>query len=126
MKNHEICRNDSGATAIEFAITAPVFFMMLLGIIGIGMLLWTQIGLQHGAEMAARCATIDKTICNSESAIQNYAARQAFGLNPAPSTFVVSTSGCGNKVSATYSFRFVATYMSLPQFVITAQSCFPT
>src|SRR5437016_2558775 len=56
-------RNDRGASAIEFALTAPVFFMTLIGLIQCSLLLWAQFGLQHGVEMAARCASINTSLC---------------------------------------------------------------
>src|SRR6476646_749735 len=67
------CKNKDGASAVEFALTVPMFFMMLVGGIECGLLLWTQMGLQHGAEKAARCASIDSTLCGSTSSIQSYA-----------------------------------------------------
>ena len=56
---NKIWRDERGATALEFAILAPVFFLIIFGIIAFGLLFWTQVGLQHGAEMAARCASIN-------------------------------------------------------------------
>jgi Flp pilus assembly protein TadG len=52
-----------GAAAVEFALTAPVFFAIVFGLIDSGLLLWTQLGLQHATELAARCASVNKTIC---------------------------------------------------------------
>ncbi|HLZ05400.1 MAG TPA: TadE/TadG family type IV pilus assembly protein [Bradyrhizobium sp.] len=62
MKRPGLWRDEQGASALEFALTAPVFFLFLFGIIELGLMFWTQIGLQHGAEMAARCATIHTTL----------------------------------------------------------------
>jgi Flp pilus assembly protein TadG len=115
-----------GATAVEFAITAPMFFLVLFGIIEGGLLLWTQLGLQHGAEMAARCAGVNKTTCGNNSNIQSYAAQQAYGLNPSPSTFIVGTAACGTQVSASYTFKFITTYFGTPTLALSALSCFPT
>jgi len=39
-------RNAGGATALEFALIAPVFFALVAGIIELGLLLWTQVALQ--------------------------------------------------------------------------------
>jgi TadE-like protein len=117
--------DERGTAAIEFAMTAPAFFIILLGIIEGGLLLWTQLGLQHGVEMAARCASINASICGSTSAVQNYAAQQALGLSPPTSIFTVSTPACGNQVSANYTFQFLTTYFGLPTIAINAQSCFP-
>src|SRR5947207_15100053 len=36
-----------GATAVEFALTAPVFFAIVFGLIDAGLMLWMQLGLQH-------------------------------------------------------------------------------
>jgi len=117
--------DERGTTAIEFGLTAPAFFALLYGIIEFGLLMWTQAGLQHGAEMAARCASIDTIVCADQTAIQNYAAREAFGLNTSPSNFTVSTQACGTLVNATYSFQALSHYIGGPTLALSAQSCFP-
>jgi Flp pilus assembly protein TadG len=121
-----IWHDNRGASALEFALTAPVFFLFIFGIIQFGLLLWTQIGLQHGAEMAARCASVNSTLCPSGNpgAITSYAAQQAFGLALPSQTFTYSTSACGNQVSASYTFEFPA-ILNLSPVTLTAQSCFP-
>jgi Flp pilus assembly protein TadG len=120
-----ICRDEKGTTAVEFALTAPLFFMVLLGVIEAGLFTWTRAGLQHATEMAARCATINATTCGSVSGTQNFAVQQAFGLSVAPSVFSVSTPACGNQVSATYAYQFITTYFGAPSLTLNAQSCFP-
>jgi hypothetical protein len=47
-------RNDEGAAAIEFAIVAIPFFMLLLGTIGASLYFFTTVALEHGVETAAR------------------------------------------------------------------------
>ena len=126
MRLARICGDERGSTVVEFALTAPIFFMMLFGIIGGGLLLWMQLGLQHGAEMAARCATVNANICNSVSTIQSFAASETFGLNPSPSVFSVSKPACGNQVSASYTFQFITSYVGMPSLTLAARSCFPT
>ena len=125
MRLTPICSDEQGATAVEFGITAPVFFLILFAIIEGGLLLWTQLGLQHGTEMAARCAAINKILCGNNSAIANIAAQQAFGLNLPASTFTVSTAACGITVTANYEFNFITNYFG-PKINLTAQSCFPS
>ena len=46
-----------GATALEFALCAPAFFMLVMGIVELGLLVWMQLALQQGVEAAARCAS---------------------------------------------------------------------
>ena len=120
-------RSDSrGATAVEFAILAPLFFLCIFGVMGFGLLFWTQAGLQHGAEMAARCASINATLCptSNPSSITSYAAQQAFGLSLPASTFSYSAPSCGNQVNATYVFT-LPTILNFSPVTLTAQACFP-
>jgi len=125
MKPRKLRRDERGASAVEFGLTAPIFFLILFGIIEGGLLLWNQLALQHGAEMAARCAGVNKTLCGSPADIQSYASQQAFGLNPDPSVFSVSTASCGTQVTASYTFNFITSSFGTPSLVLTAQSCFP-
>ena len=117
--------DERGTTAIEFGLTAPAFFAILFGIFELGLIMWTQAGLQHGAEMAARCASINTILCSDQTATQNYAAQEAFGLSPSPSNFTVSTQACGTLVSATFSFHILTHYVDGPTLALNAQSCFP-
>ncbi|WGR95589.1 pilus assembly protein [Bradyrhizobium sp. ISRA435] len=82
-------RDRRGASALEFGLIAPLFFAFVFGIVEVGLLLWTQAGLQHGVEIAARCATVNTTLCptNKPDVIATYASQQAFGLNLPASTF---------------------------------------
>ena len=122
-----ILRDEQGASALEFALTAPVFFILIFGIIELGLMLWTQFGLQHGAEMAARCASINATLCptSDPSAITNYVTQQAYGLPVLASSFSYSAPACGNQVNASYLFRFPE-IMNMGPLTLTAQACFPS
>jgi hypothetical protein len=106
-------RHQGGASAIEFGITAPVFIMLLIGITEGGRLMWTQLGLQHGAEMAARCSVVNKALCGSVTTVQEYASQRSLGVNPPASTFSVETLPCGVQVRAIYNYEFVAYYFGL-------------
>lgn len=121
-----IWQDQRGASALEFALLAPVFFLLMFGIIALGMLFWTQVGLQHGVQMAARCASVNTALCpnTNPNAITAYATQQALGLSLPASTFAYSVPACGNQVSASYSFEF-PTILNLAPLTLTAQSCFP-
>jgi Flp pilus assembly protein TadG len=125
MTRLRICRNTAAATAVEFALTAPLFFMLIFGIVESGILVWMQQTLQHSVQMAARCASINKTTCGDVTSIQNYASRQAIGLTLAPSLFNVSTRPCGIQVAATYTYSFITSYFGIPTLTLSAQACFP-
>ena len=118
-------RNRSGGTAIEFAMTAPVFFGLIIGAAEVGLLCWAQLALQQGSEAAARCASVNKTVCGTTSQIQTYASAQSFGLAPAASTFTVSTPACGKMVQASYNPPFLTGFV-MRGVTLTASACFPT
>jgi Flp pilus assembly protein TadG len=124
MKRSKILRDESGATALEFALTAPAFFLFIFGIIEAGLLFWTQTGIQHGAEMAARCASVNSTLCPDTTAIRSYATQQSFGLTLPTSTFNPSTSACGSQVDANYTFHWPPIF-GLSPLILTAKACFP-
>jgi Flp pilus assembly protein TadG len=118
MKVSRFIRDGEGASLVEFAVTAPLFFLLMFGIIQASLMLWAQVGLQHGTEAAARCASVSDIIyeanlntngnpngigsfptpCYSSSgkasanvsSIQSYAAANSFGFNPPASTFSVN------------------------------------
>ena len=126
MKFGRVWRDERGASALEFGLIAPVFFLFILGVIEFGLLFWTQLGMQHGVAMAARCASVNRTLCpnNNPTAIANYATQQAFGLNIPASTFAYSTPSCGNQVTASYAFLFPEIFNISP-ITLTARACFP-
>jgi Flp pilus assembly protein TadG len=125
MRRLRFWKNKDGASALEFALTVPMFFMMLFGLLECALILWTQMGLQHGAEKAARCASINTTTCGTTSNIQTYALAQSFGLNVPSSTFVVSSTACGSQVSASYAYPLLTHYFGTSSITLTASSCFP-
>jgi Flp pilus assembly protein TadG len=125
MKLLSFIRDTRAATAVEFGLTAPAFFAGLMAAFEIALLLWTQLGLQHGAEMAARCASVNSAICGNTSATQSYAVSQAFGLSVPASTFSVATVGCGSQVTANYDFGIISGFFGLPKITLKAKSCFP-
>ncbi|MBP0629521.1 MULTISPECIES: TadE/TadG family type IV pilus assembly protein [unclassified Cupriavidus] len=61
-----LCRQEAGATAIEFAIVASIFFMLLIGIAEFSRVLfyWNTAGeaTRLGARIAAVCDAKDATI----------------------------------------------------------------
>ncbi len=124
MKIRSFIADSQGTSAVEFALTAPIYLLMLCGLIMAALLLWTQLGLQHGVESAARCASINRTLCGTDAAIQSYAANNAFGLTVSPSVFTPSKPSCGNQVSASYVLPLNLYGLRSP--TLTAQACFPS
>jgi Flp pilus assembly protein TadG len=114
-----------GATAVEFALTAPMFMALVWGIIEVGLGLWTQYGLENGVEAAARCASVNTKTCTGSSTIATYAANNTMGVTIPSSAFTFSKVSCGNQVSASYDFAYLTNVFHAPKVTLAAQACFP-
>jgi Flp pilus assembly protein TadG len=132
MTRQSFRRDERGVTAVEFALTFPLFIGFVLGVIQIGLLLWCQLGLQNAVETAARCAVVDTSLCADASTTESYAAQNAFGLNVPASSFVATTQACGQqasgsgqRVTATYNYAIFAQSFPSTTVTLTAQACVP-
>jgi Flp pilus assembly protein TadG len=150
----KLLRNTEGAVLVEYTLLFPLFILTIFGAIQAGLLLWTQVGLHNGVDLAARCAsvsdaaikagrdvTVQPTSCYNlngnatanAARLKQYAASQSYGLNPPASSFTVNTApavGCGNLVSASYPFNLLGGSTVENVFynfslTITAQACYP-
>jgi Flp pilus assembly protein TadG len=115
--------NDSGATAVEFGIIAPAFIAILLGVVCLGMLMFTQASMHYAVEESARCASVKTTVCKDAGSTQTYAQNHYYGPNIAP-TFTATSVTCGNSVtaSATFTLNVGIFQTSIP---LSATACFP-
>jgi Flp pilus assembly protein TadG len=129
MKRKHLYRDQRGGTLVEFTIVLPVFLSLTFGIIQAGLMLWAQVGLQHGVEMAARCASLGDigNAAANASTVKSFAASNSWGINPPASSFTVdpASPNCpgGNLVTASYPFTAIQYLFSI---TLTAQSCYPT
>jgi Flp pilus assembly protein TadG len=132
----------SGVTMVEFAIGLSVFVMLLFGVFEVGRLLWTANALHYSTQQAARCASVNTTLCGNgtsatNSQVQTFAAglagagipTSAFCLNTScTSPFPTAPANCSstsfNFVAASYSLSLSIPFLSLSP-TVTAESCFP-
>ena len=49
-------RRENGSSIVEFALVAPVFFFLFMGIIEFGILFWVNLTMQHAVREGARYA----------------------------------------------------------------------
>jgi len=125
-----VARDRDGATALEFALVAPLIFAFIFGIIEVGHLLWTVGALNMAVEDAARCASVSNvssppsTLCDTQSHLQTYAVGRTLGMTVPASTFTLSTPSCGYLVSASYPYTPIVGYIPM-SLTITASACYP-
>jgi Flp pilus assembly protein TadG len=102
--------DQSGATVVEFALLAPIFIMLVFGVISFGLVFAQQLGLSNGARQGARAGVVSGATCK-----QIYAeARDAAGtIGMGSSSVTVSikrgssadtaTNSCGSDPSTSTS-----------------------
>jgi Flp pilus assembly pilin Flp len=106
----------SGATAVEFAMVAPVFLALILGIIHLSFLALTVGSLNYSVEKGARCAALSTAAnCPAES--------YYFAPGDTP-VFTYSGAACGTSLTGevTYSMNVILYHASIP---LRASACFP-
>jgi Flp pilus assembly protein TadG len=115
--------NQDGTTAVEFAIIAPVFILLIIGTIGLCFALFLVGSLHFAVEDGARCASVKTTICTDATSTIAYTQSRYMGPNVSP-TFAYAAATCGNSVSASISYSMD---IGLKTFVIpiSATACFP-
>ena len=111
-----------GSNAVEFALIAPALIMLVVGTMWACLLVFSAASLHYSVEQAARCYSVNSTLCGTPSSAQTYAQSQYRGTN-AP-TFLASTPACGHQVAATVTVALnsgIKTW-NVP---LSATSCFP-
>lgn len=116
---------DVGTAALEYAIILPVLLTMLLGAMDAGRVMWLQVTLDRAVEAAARCASVNATICGSAAKTQAFAATQAFGTSINATAFTSTSATCGTKVTGTLPFSFTIPWPTTKKITLGATACYP-
>jgi Flp pilus assembly protein TadG len=105
-RGRECCR---GVAAVEFAIVAPVFVIMILGIIEIGRAMMVQQIITNASREGARRAIVEQaTALEVQAVVNNYLANTSVSsgvsvnVSPAPGPAV----GFGDPVSVTVAVPY--------------------
>jgi Flp pilus assembly protein TadG len=127
MTGRSFLRDAGGATAVEFALASPAYFLALFGLAQVGLWLWADFTLQRAVDAASRCAAVLTATCATAAEIQAYAVSATVGLPVSTGAFSVTSAACGSKsskVAATYS---VPTFVpALPNITVNVSACYPT
>ncbi len=104
----KISRSRRGASAVEFAIVAPIFFMVVLGIIEFGRMAMVQQMITSAAREGARVGVLDgATLTTVSNKANGYLASAGMttatiAVSPNPP----SSAGFGESVTVTVSIPF--------------------
>ncbi len=115
-----------GATAVEFALVAPLFLSMTLGLMEMGRAMWIKASLQYACEETARYYIVN----NSASATTLKAQAQTFlsdtgvtvATNPFTASVDTSTTPDTMTITATYTFTALVPFIPFPNVTLNAKS----
>jgi Flp pilus assembly protein TadG len=112
-------RDDAGVTTLEFAMIAPVLFIMLFGLLAVAYRAWALSEAQHGARVAARTMSIKSLSGTYGSTADAAAAAQGVVYGGLSNAKVTATSLCtaqgSDPVTAkvTYDSGFLSSLLTL-------------
>lgn len=89
-------RNERGASLLELAIVASIFFTALFGVLEFGRLLWTHNTLRDAARRGARYAVVRKNDAAGIAAVKNMVVYGDPNANPATAIPVAAGLTPGN------------------------------
>ncbi|RMG01764.1 MAG: pilus assembly protein [Planctomycetota bacterium] len=104
-----LCRKQRrGAAVVEFAIVAPVFFLLLLGMIEFGRMIMVQQIITNASREGARVAVLDGTTTDDVvDTVNNYLSSAAInGANITVDPDPPSDAGYGEPVTVSVSVPF--------------------
>ena len=111
-KLEKVCRlcrrNRRGAAAVEFAVVAPLFFLLVFGMIEFGRMVMVQQIITNGSREGARIAVLDgATGGEVVTAVENYLTSASVdGAEVAVSPNPPSSAGYGEPVTVVVSIPF--------------------
>lgn len=123
-----LASDSGGAVALEFALLAPVLFLLVFGGVEFGRLMWTLSALNFSVQEGARCALYNPDgNCATTTAVEAFAAAATPQLQfPASDFTATAGNACGYQVKAAYPYTFIASGLFPVNPTLTAQACFPT
>jgi Flp pilus assembly protein TadG len=104
--------DERGGAILEFAILAPVLFLILFGFLEMGRMFYIRQSLEYATEEAARFYMLNPTT-DSSNVTTKLRNTMAGGMGPSVSVAYVDTPSCNGAVSVTCT-QITATYNYAP------------
>ncbi len=108
-KRRKALCDDRGVAAVEFALVAPFFLMMVLGLIDFGRMFWVKSTMQFVVEQSARHAMVNPAI--TTTLLEDYADTQSANIGLTNATFIATSSSSGGinymSIRGSYTFTFI-------------------
>ncbi|HZE54306.1 MAG TPA: TadE/TadG family type IV pilus assembly protein [Bradyrhizobium sp.] len=119
-----LSRNQQGTTAVEFAIIAPMFILLVLGTIGLCFALFLVGSLHFAVEDGARCASVKADICPDTTTTVAYTQSRYLGPNVSPTFTPNLNAACGKSVTGSVNYSINVGFRTLV-IPVSATACYP-
>jgi Flp pilus assembly protein TadG len=111
-------RHEQGQVLVEFALTALIFFTMVVFVMDGSRIFWNYLTVSQAARVGARYATVHGALATSKVGPSNYAALtneiQSRVVGLAPTNLTVTPTWAGNSNAPGSSVTVVVTYPVQP------------
>jgi Flp pilus assembly protein TadG len=127
MKLKRLLDDTAGGAIVEFSVTLAFFLALTFGLVQAGLLLFTQSGLQHGVESAARCASVNYSAWQMN--LDTSCFTNPVSGTPTPSTVIADTTYNYIKqyaIGHSWGLVDLATFTVVPTFPPGGASACPT
>ncbi len=123
-----VCRK--AATAVEFALVAPVFLMMVIGIFEMSRAMWIKSSMQFAVEETTRHAIVNSSATASDLAAYALSELGSSGMNLSGASFSATLTVSGTityvDIQGSYVFSSMVPLVPFPDVTLTAKSRVPT
>ena len=109
---HKLRADDSGASAVEMALSLPILLTFIYGMMQVGMVMAADAGMQHALGEGARLATIYPT--PTDTAIKSKITTKVFGTFIGTYTVsdpVTTTAGTSRYKDLTVTYSVTPNYI---------------
>jgi len=118
-----------GATAVEFALLAPVFLLMFFGVFEVGRAMWIKSSMQFAVEEAARYAMVNTSATTTTVATYAQTRFTDSGQSSTGVTFAATQDTTGGvtfvSITATTTFTTLIDLVTFTNVTMTAKSRVP-
>ena len=114
-----------GATAVEFAIVAPLFLTMMVGVFELSRAMWIKASMQYAVEETSRYALVNTTKTAAELTTYAQTKLTDAGVGTTGMTFTITADGTVADIQVSYSFETLTSLLPFPSLALTAKSRVP-
>ena len=118
-----------GATAVEFAMVAPIFIIMVAGVFEMGRAMWIKSSMQYAVEETTRYAIVNTSASTSTLATYASTAYSSSGNSISGATFAATQTTVSGityiSITGSYDFTVIIPLVPFPDVTLSAKSRIP-